>query len=319
MNKIALFEGYRDAPQPIPIQQTIQHGSHSAPLQIIKEFVYQSYFDSTLLGTAILEAPGGQPIIPSTLATENIAGYAFGLHPASETPVAVQFLLGGANPAGAQPLIVNPGQIVRPFGDAPFVGIKWGLPLGWLGGGLALGLIYTSEGAVSEWSGGRPEIPFHRQRIMIQNNNVNLETVGLGIWPTHFPYVGSYYATALQGSSPLIAVEPTRTKLRFRLNTLATAADFRALLLGTNHFDLLPTGILNPGDVTAFDMTCPTTALVGTHTSNQFPTIEFTSGPLVRLGCEQAVASYSGIVLVASAASNGLEGVYVDVIRYGRL
>src|SRR3990167_11485403 len=67
-------------------------GEVEAPaFEISDTFIYQSYFDDTLLENAILAAPSNSPIIPSTMPPKSIevSGYAIGLHPSSECPVSV--------------------------------------------------------------------------------------------------------------------------------------------------------------------------------------------------------------------------------------
>src|SRR5260221_7507391 len=138
----------------------------SAPVQQISRlFLYQSYFDSTLLQNAILEQTRNSPIVESTVQENQIPGYAIGLHPSSQTPVAIQFKL-GAQPSSSQAIVLKPGQVVRPHGlprgmnSGAFSGFRWGLPFGWLGGGVATLLVFSTPDADVSWP-GTPEVIFH--------------------------------------------------------------------------------------------------------------------------------------------------------------
>ena len=307
-------------------------------LQLVKSFTYQSYFSSTQFQKAILPCPAGSGIIPGTGADVQIAGYALALHSASETPVAVTFK--GNDGSGASiTQILKPGCLIRPIGTpngAPsaFTGFTWGLPAGWLGGGLANLLVLQSPDAdVAIY--GNPEIPFHRQRIQITRQATTMPTVAAWPcnWPLKFPFWGAQSLTDVQSAAPIFKIEPTRTVLRLRLATLAAAATMRAIWMGTDHFDAnssaqqdsalqTAVGALDTTAAQVEDVVWGTTAPAGTPAvgaPSQFQQIEFTSGPFVNAGCERSASS--GVVFVAAGLGSGIDvaELYVDVVRYGRL
>ena len=236
-----------------PSQTTSATPEMSSPAQQTSRlFAYQSYFDGSLLENAILVQNKNSPIVESTVKEEQIAGYSLGLHPSSQTPVAVQFLAGG-QPSTSQAITMKPGQIIRPHGvgrnGAPghFSGFRWGLPFGWLGGGMAHLIVNPSPDADVLWPGNQ-EVVFHRTRLHIFQRNA-LPAAAPKNWPTRFPWT-----QAAQGSVPLdqsgsanIAVTPTKTLIRlFNTNpiVLAAAANMRFLVQGSNEFSLNSAGAL---------------------------------------------------------------------------
>ena len=292
-----------------------QTGAPAQPLSRV--FAYQSYFDNTLLSRAILPQNTNDPIVASTMKREQIPGYSLGLHPSSQTPVAVQFTLGGQT-TSSQAIVLSPGQIVRPHGlprnvqDGSFSGFTWGLPFGWLGGGLATLIVFPSADADASWQ-GRPEILFHRQRIQIEDLAA-LPANADKNWPLRFPWeeAVSGSASSLQQGSPVIAVEPTRTILRLRLGTLAAAADMRIIYQETQDFDLDSAGAVIATPVTAYDVTWGTWASVGAgNLGTQYQMLSLQDQGW-RLG-----ADLGGVTFASSAAS--LIDQYVDVCRYGKL
>lgn len=155
-------------------------------VQISKIFIPQSFFDSTQLAQALVFQSQGQAIASGTLVESQISGFAVGLAPSSQTPVAVQFKAGGsAGSSGAY--ILKPGQVVRPVGlVGAFTGFSWGLPFGWLGGGMANLWIFQSPDAKVDWH-GNPEVVFHRTRITItQPGSANVNAANN--WPLRFPW-----------------------------------------------------------------------------------------------------------------------------------
>lgn len=295
----------------------------SAPVQQISRlFAYQSYFDNTLLENAILLQNRNEPIVSSTVKEEQIPGYAIGLHPSSQTPVALQFKIGG-QPTSSQAIILKPGQIVRPHGlprgmsSGAFSGFRWGLPFGWLGGGVATLLVFQTPDADVAWP-GNPEVIFHRQRMKILDPAVVTADAPYN-WPVRFPWTQAFQgANAIsQQGQPAIAVEPTRVLMRLRMDTLGAAAVMRVLIQASNDFDLDSAGdpVLTP--VGFIDVTWGTIAGVGVtgNLNTQYPIVEI--GEVIgRLGADDG-----GLRLIDATSGAGLPlaDQYVDVVRYGRL
>lgn len=300
-----------------PVESVVP--SSDAPVQqITKQFTYQSYFDYTLLERAILSQPTNSQIIQSTMEESQIPGYAIGLHPSSETPVAIEFRVGGQS-SSSQAIILKPGQVVRPHGlprgteSRQFSGFRWGLPFGWLGGGVATLLVFPSPDADVSWNGNK-EVIFHRQRMVIYNSGA-LPTNAPHNWPLNFPWT-----QALQGSvpvsmqgQPLITVEPTKTIMRLVSPGIATPETMRIIFQGTNDFDTDSAGNVVLSPVGFVDQVWGTFTPVGTgNLAAQFPYIVL-GDTLAALGADDG-----GVALVDVGTGN-IAGLYVDVVRYGRL
>lgn len=285
--------------------------------EISRSFVPQSYFDSTLLEKALLAQPQNQSIVASTKKEEQISGYAIGLHPSSETPVAISFKVGGQR-SSSSPIILKPGQIVRPHGQpeggkvsGSFSGFTWGLPFGWLGGGVARLMVFSTPDAHAYWL-GNPEVVFHRQRMKV------LDPTGVSSvpfnWPIRFPWT-----QALQGSTPVpqkgqpgVVIEPTRVLLRLRATALSGPATMRLLIRNTQTFDLDSSGSTT-GDTSFIDVTWPQfTATTGALGAAAFPVIEAPS-ELIRIGADD------GGIQAVDLSGGSLANAYVDVVRFGRL
>lgn len=307
--------------------QSLEAGKHGEPdgstIRISRIFLFQSYFDDTFLHNALLLQPPNQPIVNPV--EVQVGGYAIGLHPSSQTPIAVQFKSG--NGASA-PLILKPGQVERPHGkmfaerSGAFLGFTWGLPFGWLGGGLATIHVFQTPDADVAWP-GEGEVIFHRQRMRIAAVAAVPAAAPLN-WPTRFPWSNaSYIAAGLaaatpQGGQAAIAVVPTRTYFRLRLNALAAASRMRVVWQGSNDFDLNAAGAVVLTQVTYVDVTWPLIVAIGAPagnlTTNQFPITQIEGGWPVRSSCDDG-----GVALIDASGTAALAGAYVDVIRYGRL
>lgn len=296
-------------------------GETEAPaFQVSEVFNYQSYFDDTLLENALLPQPGGSPIVPSTLKASTASGYAIGLHPSSQTPVAV-VMQTGAQQGASQAFIMKPGDVIRPQGSpngqpGSFGGFLWGLPFGWLGGGVATLVIMRTPDAEVFWT-ANPEIIFHRQRMQIYPiaSAPAAGAVPLN-WPMRFPWPNARYGanTIAQGGKSFLGVSPTRTSFRLRLNALAASADMRVGFVGSNEFGInnttaIPAATLT--DVAFVDMTWGSYAALVAAPGAYYPVQELT-GPQARIACD-----LGGVVLIALGAA--LDSQYVDVVRYGTL
>lgn len=320
MNSTKSLRHYNDiaTSQSAPRAQSILPEVSAPCQQVTKIFPYQSYYDDTLLQTAVLSQPPNQPIIQSTLATQAIPGYAIGLSPDSDTPVAIRFNL-GAQTSSSQTIILAPGQVVRPFGipvgadRGAFSGFDWGLPFGWLGGGVATLLVFSTPDSDVAWP-GQPEIVFQRQR-MIVSDQASLPAAAPFNWPLRFPWQHMFNSTIQQYGQPQFSITPSRVMMRLRLNTLAAPATMRMLFQGSNEFDIGATGTGTPSTtpVSYFPITWGSFAASGGagDLATQYP-VEQLEDSFIRLGCDNG-----GVSLVSSDAA--LIGQYVDVVRYGRL
>lgn len=289
-----------------------------APVQQISRiFPYQSYFSDTLLQTAILSQALNEPIVRSTLQTQQTPGYAVGLHPNSQTPVAVLFNTGG-QPSASQAIIIKPGQIVRPYGLPPgsksgsFAGFQWGLPFGWLGGGVATLLVFSSPDADIAWPGA-PEVIIQRQRMQILAPAAVTADAPLN-WPIRFPWRNAFAGTVQQAGSAAIAIEPTRVLVRLRLATLAAPATMRFVFQGTNDFDLDLNGVVVLTPASFVEHTWGSYAASGAaaNLATEYP-IQAVDDEIVQLGSD-----FGGVQLVDVSAGT-LTNAYVDVVRYGRI
>lgn len=303
-----------------------------APCSIVpKLFLFQSYFDSTLLGKAILEQNPNEAIVKSTLGQSQASGYALGLHPSSQTPVAVQFMQGGMPGSGTY--ILKPGQIIRPFGKpnsskaTQFAGFLYGLPMGWLGGGLAQLVVFHTPDANVDWNASA-EVIFHRTRIAVKQPS-DLTAAGSfnnapKNWPMRFPWPQALRGSSsiLQKSNPVVGiVEPTKVAMVLRQSSppLAATGTMRMLFQSTNDFGLDSSGAVITTEPAFVDITWAGWANVGTsgNLSTQAPVKIFTgTDPVVRLAADDG-----GVLFVDMLTGGGtpFSGSFVDVVRYGKL
>lgn len=295
--------------------------SGAPPTEIPRKFPYQSYFDSSLLDRAILASSAIEQIITSTRSVEDLGGHAIGLHPASETPVVVQLKTSAMSFTGA-PILLKPGQIITPAGLPPgerqgggFIGFTWGLPFGWLGGGLARLVVFHTLEAQAFWT-GNPEVIFHRVRIPIyQPSRLDSGDINnaRNNWPSRFPWT---QAPAGQGGVGTIGVEPTRVLMALRgISPLAAPVDMRLIYQGTNEFARSSTDAAVLTTPLYEDITWPSWTATGTsgNLATQNPVLVLNSA-IARLGADDG-----GIAAVDLSGSSALNNGYIDVVRYGRL
>lgn len=303
-----------------PISET------AAPaFEVAAKYLYQSYFDDSLGPQAILSQSPGEPIVASTRAQQQVAGYSLGLHPSSQTPVTVRFFTGGQQGASA-PYRLVPGQVIRPHGkpgeaSGTFSGFEYGLPFGWLGGGSALLVVMRTPDAQVAWN-AVPEVIFHRMRLQIvTNTEIPVAASVAPNWPLRFPwpYATSGASNLAQKGQPGIAVSPTKVALRLRLGQLTPdPADMRMLFYGTNDFDLAADGTIASAVISGFqDMTWGSFQTYAGSTgvgTNQFPTQTFGENTqLARFACDE------GGAVIFTDQTGLIDGEYVDVVRFGRL
>lgn len=292
---------------------------HSPALQVSKKFAFQSYFDNTLLEKALLSQPPSTTIIDPT--ETQVRGYGVGLHPSSETPVAIEFRAG--NSGGSSTFVLKPGQVLFPSGRRrEFSGLKYGLPYGWLGGGNATIVIFSTPDAEVSW-GGEPEVIFHRARYAIKQP-ADLTDVGSfnnapKNWPLRFPWT-----QALQGSSslpqkgkPLLAItQPTKAIIALRGKTsLAAAANCRVIIQGTNDFNRDSSDAVVLTATQYATVVFPSFTRIGTsgNMATHDPMV-FVKDDWIRLGADDG-----GVLFVDNTGAATLNGCFADVVRYGRL
>lgn len=292
-------------------------GVYSPCVQVTEDFQYQSYFDSTAYEKAILPQFPNQPIVASTQVSSDVAGHAIALHPSSETPVAIQFKSAKGDGSGASATVVlKPGEVLRPT-DGPFTGFTWGLPFGWLGGGVATLVVFITPKADVAWDAENREVLFHRVRLIVKAPaDVPSVAAGRIDWPVRLPWPNAYSLSTSkpQFGNPTITVLPSRVQLIVRINPVVTAATIRFLLAQFDDFCITSTGTLN-NTIAFFDVVVPTLADPAGLAAQtlSFPVIEFNSGPLLG-GGDSAV-----VTPVDMDDGTNLAGIEVDILRYGRL
>lgn len=311
-----------------PIDKKLRAGASGAPIagitdaaaiQLSKVFNFQSYLDTTLLQRAILSQPSGDQIVPSTLTSSDLSGWGVGLHPSSETPVAIRFKTGAQQGASAV-YHLKPGQTLWPQGPglrgepAQFSGFEWGLPFGWLGGGAATLIIFRAPHAKTNWIDAA-ELVYHRVTVPIVALAGVAASPSLN-WPTRFPWPGAVQGSnsLSQAGQPVLSVTPTRTMMRLRMGTLVAPQTMRCYFIGSDVFDVGSSGLttLN-AQVAAVDVTWGTwTSLASANFATQYQT-QISTGELERIGCN------NGALVCVESSPATLAGQFVDFIRYGRL
>ncbi len=224
-----------------------------APDQVTKIFPFQSYFDASFEaltpnpGSALLPQPTNSGIIQSTLQDKNqTEAYAVGLAPWSEAPIAA-LMQTRENGGFSSPLILRPGEILAPTGFArgekfgTFKGINWGLPFGWLGGGLVSVFLFKSPDSLPDWVYGPKEVCFHKFQTTILVSSAAPPAAPRTNWPTRFPWQKAFRgvgATAInQVNSANLSVVPTKTVLRLNNIALAAPETCRVVFWGTDTLD----------------------------------------------------------------------------------
>jgi hypothetical protein len=294
-------------------------GKSDAPVvQINNQYPLQSYFDNTLLEKALLYQAQGEPIVKSTQRTESIAGYAVGLHPSSQCPVAIRFQKGSQS-TDSGVVVLKPGQIVRPNGeqaqqDGRFSGFDYGLPFGWLGGGSVTLIVFRTSDSKVDWL-DHSEVIFHRQRaIILATAAVPASTALKPNWPISFPWISAKQGTnALpQGGQPILAVKPTRVAMALSAD-LAAAATMRMYFVGSTEFNQAANGQELLTDVpVAYDVVWGTWASLASANYAAQKQFQFLPVEAWRL------SSFKGS-MIPVAVDASLVGLYVDIIRYGEL
>lgn len=296
-----------------------------APQQITKIFPFQSYFDAsyeTLPASAMLAAPPNAGIVQSTLQNKNQSeAYAIGLAPWSEAPIAVRMQ---AQDAGlSSTLILRPGEILAPNGLArgeqfrSFRGLEWGLPFGWLGGGLVTVFLFKSPDSLPQWVYGAKEVCFHKLQTTIIESSAVPPNPMFTNWPTRFPWRKAFRGSGIQRldqtGDPNLSVKPTRTLLRLNGVTLAAAEPARLVFWGTDTFDQTAAG-LDPStqptvtESAYYDFSWPTNTSGGFAAQQQ----------VISLPEEiSMIASQAYGVTLEAAPASPLLGATVNIARFG--
>lgn len=288
-------------------------------------FDYQSFHDTTQLSAAIQTQPVSQsrilPVLQNGILkplNEQVEGVGFALHPASQTPVAVlpNRSSGGS---GGSAVILKPGQVYYPGGT--FKSFDWGLPFGWLGGGLAQLIVLCEEDAGLFWA-TEPEVIFHRMTLPIYETASNPLSIAPN-WPARFPWANAISnataAAVAQGDQPALVVKPTRTLLRPRVAALAGALALRMSFWQTEDLDYTFGGTLKTSAQTGSFVDTNFAAFVNSgFTINGAGVIEWPEKSLTA-DVLPGIAGDNAIVAFIDTANALGAGQFIDVVRYGRI
>jgi hypothetical protein len=261
-----------------------------------KVFAIQSFFSDTNSATSIL-SQGMSDLIVQKITEPGVKGRFFGLHPSSRTPIALRALeIGGGQ--GTPAIILTPGQFIE---AKSMVGLEWGLPVGWLGGGFAQLIVADGPELFMGWPLVKSEVLLHRVRLVIASDVAGLTFYK--VWPIMFPF---------PSGNPQIAAEPTKVVMRLRLNSLGAATPMRLVFKGNDAFDIGTAGLVaETTDLTSIDVTWP--EAIG-NLSASYPLIEIPAPALGGSLAEVALIDISG-----NGANGALVNSYVDIIRFGKI
>jgi hypothetical protein len=308
----------------MPGDAEVEPGQNAAPLGsttsgvvvLRKTFQYQSYFSTTLMERAILTQSPSEPIVPSTKQIEETGGYGIAVYPSSESPVAVQLI--GSGGSGGSPFIMRPGEVFR--ASTPFDAIRYGIPFGWLGGGLVqIRVLQGKDDNVSFF--GEHEILFHRIRLPVW---ALAAAPALGIrgtspnWPTKFPWPNAYDLNGTpQKGQPSLAITPTRTVVRVRAN-VAAGFRMRASFYQTDDLDMQADGASYDRIDTSASMldlmwgggAAASGFAIGALVGAEFPTMMMDQDAS-RLGGSNAIAAFLDMDGAVPP------GTFLDIERFG--
>lgn len=302
------------------------------PEQIPFTFPCQTWFDSTAEGVTpnpghgMLEQTSNEGIVKQSMQASQMSGYAIGLSPRSETPIAVRVQMDGSG-GFSTAIILRPGEIISPGGYANgqhrgFTALQWGLPYGWLGGGFACLVVFRSPDSLPRWDTGR-EVIFHRFQTSIRSAALAAAAPQRRNWPTRFPWPHAFQAVNInialdRSGSPLLAVHPTKTLLRLNGNVgMPVGETCRLVMYGSECFDLAPLdGLTTLASGTAFwDFNWPANNYLDAN-GVPWPT----HNPYIRLPDEisDMAANAWGIEIQTYPAGPLIEKT-VNVVRYGKI
>lgn len=294
------------------------------PGQVQNVFRYGSYCDSALYEYGII-AQSKSTLIQNPVISQQVRGWSVGLAPWSETPLAIQFLVGvntddkkdGQRSTGV-PQIVRPGEIIRPVGlRGCFSGIQYNLPFGWLGGGATSLMVFKTPDSVIDWNTARKEVMFHQFRIPLVASTASAPVPALRKnWPLRFPWANAFSGTKKipVNGNQVINVSPTRTVFRLRNDNLISDLTVRLVLRDITDLDVGSDGLTTGADLTYTEFTFKANPLG--FPGAGFPTFAMDMTQIGSIFGSQV----GGISLVTDAASLAAQpggAVEIDVCRYG--
>jgi len=231
----------------------------------------------------------------------------------------VKFNFGGEGSSAV--VVVRPGETYVPAGDRPFKGFNYGLPFGWLGGGVVTFNIYKTPNARVDFAAKPDKVLFHRFRTTILAAPVGpFVSPAYVNWPSKFPwakvqrYEGVGNNPAFQGTKPTMVIKEPEAVLRLNCGTtdIALGNVCRMVFFGTDAFGIGADGeTANNADNLFYDLNWPIPSLAGIGTDAN-PVIDLPM-PIARLASNQW-----GVAIYAPTGSP-LIGMTVDIARYGRL
>lgn len=311
----------------IPLNQSSGDAIQDAlpPIILPVSFTLQSYLDNSFEnltptpGNAILEQPTNRGIVDSTLKQYQAGGFAVGLAPWSESPMSVIF----RKPDSAA-LVLRPGHILVPYPKGFTGGFDYGLPFGWLGGGLSALYVFRSRDSLPDWSGTQKEVLFHRFRTKIITTSLTQPAVQRRNWPTRFPWMQSWRGNGTnaenQTGKPIVSVKPTRTLLRLNgAIPMPAGLPTRIVFWGTDDFDADSTGTPSANQNVFYDFTWPANLGPGPGMAAHSPVVvlppEIAALASNTYGVTFEVEAGSALL----TAAEGPAAATIDVLRYGTL
>jgi len=297
-----------------------------AAFPLIDDFIFQSYFDSTLLQKAIVVNDTTNSIASSTMRDKPIRGVGIALLPVSQTPIAVLPVSDSGNAATSSAVVIRPGEVYYP--GTAFRALKYGLPYGWLGGGAVYMVILRENMGDVFITGGSPEIIYHRIRLPVWAITDN-PTAPAANWPSRFPWnQAKNSSTQDQSGAPFLAPTPTRTLFRVRKANLGAGGVLRWIGWQTEDLDAtnITQATLDQNGVPTYDTFATSASAVeigvpamaasgfqmGAVAPAEFPIITQDSNTLRIAGDKGTVA----LVDMTGAIGNAN---FVDIVRYGVL
>ena len=330
-NTISLSElrGFKTQEEPRQPTPQVLPESKAAIQTLRKLYPFQSFHTSTLYENALLAQQQNQPIVQSTLDEYTGSGYAVGLSPMSQTPVAISFS-GTGSQVGSAVYILKPGMTVRPVGDVrngvAFTSFKYGLPFGWLGGGAAFLFVHkTPDADTGKWDADN-ELLFHRVRLpIVDPPTAAVVGTWTSNWPTRFPWplavrTAGVSAVPQGGQAQLALARPGRVLVRLRAPAgLGAPATMRIAFQRSTDFDAEYTGVGNL-PIAFEDFEWPSFAPVLGAGYDEFP-VHDVGAIIRRLGGDEEGAPTSGVgatgIKLIDLSGGALTGLEVDVLRYG--
>lgn len=337
MSNLSAFHGAALGQASAQGQTNVLPDTDSPVVTLTRLYTYQSYFDSTLLEKALLQQNPQDPIATTTKEDLQLTGYGIGLHPSSETPVAVQLRTGGKS-ATSSPLVLKPGMVYFPSGTQKgygFSGFTFGLPFGWLGGGMVTLTIYQMPSSKSAYD-TNSEVIFHRTRMKVyQPANLVAAPPGAGQiseapynWPLRFPWtqaqrgISATSAVSQRGQSTFGVVKPSKVIMVLRgLTTLAAPATMRLIFQATDDFSRDVNNAVTLTNPVSVDVTWPAFTSVGAagNLAVQNPNILLTDTNSATVSAAVRLAANDGGVVCVDTSGGALANCFVDFVRYGQL